>query len=219
MADLRPVYLRLMPRSPTPSGPSARAAHASARGATSRGRRASEDLVLVNSSNRSLGRANKTTVHAQGLLHRAFSIFLVDRAGRLLLQRRNRAKYHSGGLWANSCCGHPSPGERTLSAARRRLQEELGATTRLTFGFLTQYHTHFSNGLQENEVVHVYFGPMPESLQPNPEEVMELRLQSLGDLAASARAHPRHYAFWLRHYLTQHRRALAAGVRQVLQKS
>ena len=86
-----------------------------------------EELILVDSRNRALGEAEKWAVHKKGLLHRAFSIFLVDHEGRLLLQRRSAIKYHSAGLWANSCCGHPRPHERTLAAARRRLREELGA--------------------------------------------------------------------------------------------
>src|SRR5690349_14443430 len=94
-----------------------------------------ENLILVDERNRAIGREEKWAVHKQGRLHRAFSIFLVDARGRLLLQRRSRAKYHSAGQWANSCCGHPRPGERTLAAARRRLREELGAGAALQFGF------------------------------------------------------------------------------------
>jgi isopentenyl-diphosphate delta-isomerase len=94
---------------------------------------ADEQLILVDESNRAVGTAGKTKVHRAGLLHRAFSIFLVDGRGRLLLQQRSRAKYHSGGLWANSCCGHPRPGERTLAAAHRRLHEELGVRSDLSF--------------------------------------------------------------------------------------
>ena len=80
----------------------------------------SETLILVDARNRRVGTASKRTVHEQGLRHRAFSIFLVDPAGRILLQQRAATKYHSGGLWANSCCGHPRPGERTEAAAQRR---------------------------------------------------------------------------------------------------
>src|SRR5213080_4797375 len=98
-----------------------------------------EQLILVDERNRAGGHAGKTAVHRQGLLHRAFSIFVVDDAGRLLLQRRSLQKYHSGGLWANSCCGHPRPGERTVSAARRRLNEELGVANDLEFGFFARY--------------------------------------------------------------------------------
>src|SRR5688500_12367402 len=100
-----------------------------------------EHLILIDERNHAIGRAEKWDVHARGLLHRAFSIFLVDDAGRVLLQQRSRQKYHSAGLWANSCCGHPRPGERTHAAAKRRLHEELGATTALRYGFRARYRT------------------------------------------------------------------------------
>src|SRR5207237_222810 len=87
---------------------------------------ADEPLILVDESNRAVGSAGKLAIHRSGLLHRAFSIFMVDAHGRVLLQQRHPKKYHSGGLWANSCCGHPRPGEKTITAARRRLGEELG---------------------------------------------------------------------------------------------
>ena len=85
-----------------------------------------ERLVLTDDRNRSIGWGEKLHVHEAGLLHRAFSIFLVDREGAIALQKRHPAKYHSGGLWANTCCGHPRPGEATMRAARRRLFEEVG---------------------------------------------------------------------------------------------
>ncbi|MEA2939167.1 MAG: isopentenyl-diphosphate Delta-isomerase, partial [Alphaproteobacteria bacterium] len=100
---------------------------------------ADEQLILVDENNRAVGAAGKDAVHRAGLLHRAFSIFVVDDRGRILLQRRSPRKYHSGGLWANSCCGHPRPGERTVAAAQRRLNEELGVASTLSFGFFSRY--------------------------------------------------------------------------------
>jgi isopentenyl-diphosphate delta-isomerase type 1 len=91
-------------------------------------------------------------------LHRAFPIFVVDARGHIVVQQRSPAKYHSGGLWANSCCGHPRCGERTIAAARRRLGEELGVTSALSFGFFARYQAALSNGMHENEFVYVYFG-------------------------------------------------------------
>jgi len=175
-----------------------------------------DELILVDRHNRSVGRADKRTVHAEGLLHRAFSIFLVDPNGLLLLQRRDLAKYHSGGLWANSCCGHPAPGERTVTAARRRLGEELGATAPLTLGFVTRYHIAFPNGLQENEIVHVYFGAMPAAIRPNRAEVMDVSLRALSDLEKETNDHPDRYSFWLRHYLTHHRGSVASGLNRTV---
>ncbi|WP_414661135.1 isopentenyl-diphosphate Delta-isomerase [Horticoccus sp. 23ND18S-11] len=171
-----------------------------------------EYLILVNEQNRAVGRAEKWAVHRQGLLHRAFSIFLVDDTGRLLVQRRSLAKYHSGGLWANSCCGHPRPGERTARAARRRLHEELGASVPLRFGFRARYCTALPNGLIENEIVYVYFGRMPARLALNPDEVAAVAQLSLVELKADIGRRPQRYAYWLRYYLKNHFAAIRREV-------
>lgn len=171
-----------------------------------------DELTLVDERNRAVGRAGKWTVHREGLLHRAFSIFLIDGQGRLLLQRRSRAKYHSGGLWANSCCGHPRPGEHTLPAARRRLEEELGAGATLRYGFRARYRTALANGLIENEIVYVYFGATPPLPSPNPAEVSAVARMSLPALRADIARRPQRYAYWLRHYLSNHYEALRRGL-------
>ncbi len=171
-----------------------------------------EDLILVNERDRAIGRGEKLAVHTAGLLHRAFSIFLVDAAGRILLQRRQRTKYHSGGLWANTCCGHPRPGERTLSAAKRRLREELGATTPLRFGFRARYEAKFANGLRENEIAHLYFGLLLTEVRPDPVEIMATNRLTLAELKRAMAAHPAKYSFWLQHYLRHHERELHAGL-------
>ena len=126
-----------------------------------------EPLILVDERNRAVGTAGKMAVHRAGLLHRAFSIFIVDARGRIVLQRRSAKKYHSAGLWANSCCGHPRPGERTLAAAHRRLHEELGISSPLVFGFYARYQADLDHGMHENEFVYVYFGPLIGELAPN----------------------------------------------------
>jgi isopentenyl-diphosphate Delta-isomerase len=181
-----------------------------------------ENLILVDERNRAIGRGEKGAVHEQGLLHRAFSIFLVDARGRLLLQRRSRAKYHSAGLWANSCCGHPRPGERTMAAARRRLREELGASAKLRFSFRARYRTELPNGLIENEIVYVYFGRAQESserMSPNPAEVSEVGWMTLPELNRDLVRHPRRYAYWLRYYLKKHYTAIRRGVEKVRQSN
>lgn len=174
-----------------------------------------EELILVDERNRAIGRAEKWAVHREARLHRAFSIFLVDGAGRLLLQRRSRAKYHSGGQWANSCCGHPRPGERTLPAARRRLGEELGAAARLRFGFHARYRTALPNGLTENEIVYVYFGAAPAAFALNPAEVSAVGWMTLPQLKADIARRPARYAYWLRYYLRNHYAALRRDVAAV----
>lgn len=171
-----------------------------------------EPLILVDSRNRATGSADKAHVHRAGLRHRAFSIFLVDQAGRLLLQQRSRQKYHSAGLWANACCGHPRPGEHTRQAARRRLAEELGAAADLRFGFRAHYCTTLANGLTENEIVYVYFGSTPATLQLNPAEVARVAQLSLGQLQGDIARHPQRYAYWLRHYMKNHYAALRRGL-------
>jgi isopentenyl-diphosphate delta-isomerase len=171
-----------------------------------------DTLILVDERNRAVGSAEKWTVHHQALLHRAFSIFLVHADGTVLLQQRSAAKYHSAGLWANSCCGHPAPGERTLQAARRRLREELGATAALRFGFRARYRTSLPNGLTENEIVYVYFGAAPAKLALNPDEVAATTPMSLSALKADIARRPSRYAYWLRYYFKNHYTAIRRGV-------
>lgn len=177
-----------------------------------------EQLIVISPANRALGRAGKQAVHEQGLRHRAFSICLIDRAGRMLLQQRSRAKYHSPGLWANTCCGHPRPGERTLAAAHRRLGEELGVDAALRFGFTTHYHARFPNGLTENEIVYVYFGLAPASFTPNPAEVAAVEFVELGELRRDMRRRPKRYAVWLQHYVLHHFDLIERGARQILRQ-
>jgi isopentenyl-diphosphate Delta-isomerase len=108
-----------------------------------------EQLILVDENDRELGIEEKLKTHLEGKLHRAFSIFVFDDRGRLLLQKRASVKYHSAGLWSNTCCGHPRPGEETLSAARRRLFEEMNFSCELRKFFDFQYHAELENDLLE----------------------------------------------------------------------
>jgi isopentenyl-diphosphate Delta-isomerase len=165
---------------------------------------AEERLILVDEKNRAIGVGKKTPVHRAGLLHRAFSIFIVDVEGRILLQRRAREKYHSGGLLANSCCGHPRQGETTLVAARRRLTEELGIQAPLTFGFYGRYRADLDGGMQENEFVYVYFGPLVEQPNPDPAEVSEVEFASADEIAQRIAREPSKFVYWLRHYFNNH---------------
>ncbi len=170
-----------------------------------------DELILVTEANRAIGSGGKLAVHQEGLLHRAFSIFLFDDHGRVLLQRRDFGKYHSGGLWANTCCGHPRIGERTFAAAHRRLGEELGMTATLRFGFRARYKTELDHGLTENELVYVYVGRCRRPVVPNPAEVCEIKFVSLPELIEHTARQPQDYAYWLRHYLQRH----AAGLEQL----
>src|SRR5205807_6569191 len=121
---------------------------------------------------------------------------------------RHPRKYHSGGLWANSCCGHPRPGERTGVGAVRRLGEELATTSELSFGFFARYQIDFGNGMHENEYVYVYFGPLTSPLQPDPSEILDVELMSIAEIDRRMKQEPNAFAFWLRHYFRKHQREI-----------
>lgn len=159
---------------------------------------ASEQVILVDEQDRELGASEKLRAHAEGALHRAFSVFVFDRAGRLLLQRRAREKYHSGGLWSNTCCGHPRPGEETAAAAHRRLREEMSfdCELRLAFGFV--YRAELDNDLVEHEYDHVFVGEFEGHPVPDPSEVEEWKWVSIGELRRGLREEPSRYSYWLK---------------------
>lgn len=157
-----------------------------------------EQIILVDASDRPVGVAEKMLVHEQGLLHRAFSIFVLNSQGQLLLQKRAAAKYHSGGLWTNTCCSHPRPNEAIATAANRRLQEEMGFTCPLTEIFSFTYYAALDRGLIEHEYDHVLLGkfdgmPILNSVEAEAWKWIELdKLKS--DLANS----PELYTSWLK---------------------
>ena len=125
-------------------------------------------------------------------------------AGDCLIQQRAAGKYHSAGKWANSCCGHPRPGETTAIAAARRLEEEVGLKVPLTFGFKSRYVAYLDNDMVENEIPHLYFGRTGAAPVLNPDEVQAVRWVSLEALAAGIVAAPDQYAASLRHYVENH---------------
>jgi isopentenyl-diphosphate delta-isomerase len=155
-----------------------------------------ERVILVAPNDRELGTAPKLAVHVDGRLHRAFSVFVFDDAGNLLLQQRAAGKYHSGGLWSNTCCGHPRPGEPTDVAAHRRLQEEMGFDCPLqpAFGFL--YRSDVNGGLIEHEYDHVLVGRFDGTPAPNPQEVDDWRWVNLDVAITDLATHPRRYSAW-----------------------
>ena len=157
-------------------------------------------LVLVDGRDCEIGTATKWQAHVEGLMHRAFSVVLVrDGASgpELLLAKRSLSKYHSGGLWANSCCSHPRAGEDTVDAAYRRVREELGCTAvELKDICAFAYRAEFDNGLCEFEYDHVIVGHCEGSLALDPAEASEARWVSFDMLAEELRTEPRVFAVW-----------------------
>ena len=158
----------------------------------------SEDLILVDEHDNPVGYAPKLAAHENGgRLHRAFSIFIFNSAGELLLQQRASGKYHFGGLWTNTCCSHPRRGEATLDAAHKRLQHELGFDTPLNERFSFVYRaTDPASGLTEHEFDHVFEGRFDGTPAPNPEEVQDWKWVRPDTLRADMRSHPERYTPW-----------------------
>ena len=160
----------------------------------------SHPVVLVNEEDHSLGTAEKLRAHTQGWLHRAFSVFMFDPQGRLLLQQRTGDKYHSGGLWSNTCCSHPRPGEAPLDAAHRRLSEEMGFTAAsLTPVFQKTYNLPVDNDLVEHEHNHVFVGTtQAPTIQPSAEEVSDWAWVHPSTLREDLTNRPDRYTAWFR---------------------
>lgn len=157
-----------------------------------------EQVVLLDEQGRTTGSMDKLEVHRKGLLHRAFSIFLFNEAGHLLLQQRAATKYHSAALWTNTCCGHPRPGEIPEAAAKRRLFEELGIRCELDRKFEFLYQADVGNGLIEHELDAVYFGRFDGTVQADPSEVSATRWMRMNDLADDLSTSPQRYTEWLK---------------------
>lgn len=159
---------------------------------------ASEQLILVDAQDRELGVKEKMEAHVEGALHRAFSVFVFDSEKRLLLQQRARTKYHSGGLWSNTACGHPRPGETTLAAARRRLREEMGFDCELREAFEFLYRAELDGALIEHEYDHVLVGTYEGDPAPDPSEVEGWRWVTMDGLRRGLSDEPQSYSYWLK---------------------
>ncbi len=155
-----------------------------------------EEVILVNENDVEIGVMEKMAAHEQGLLHRAFSIFIFNNEGEMLLQQRAFSKYHSGGLWTNACCSHPKPNELTEQAAVRRLQEELGFVTPLHYALNFTYKAHFANGLTEHEFDHVFIGQYDDNISPNIEEVADYKYVSLEVIKTDITSQPQIFTEW-----------------------
>lgn len=160
-----------------------------------------DNVVLVDKDDREIGIMPKLDAHRHGRCHRAISVLIRDDAGRLLLQQRAAGKYHSGGLWSNTCCSHPRHGEDTLYAARRRLREEMGVVAELSPLFSTHYRAMVSDGLIEDEIVHVFGGVFDRAPNPSAEEVAGWRWKTLAQINRDVRERPQAYTIWFRGFL------------------
>jgi len=163
-----------------------------------------ETVILVDEKDHPLGTQEKLAAHLIPQRHRAFSIFIFNNKGETLIQRRALEKYHSPGLWANSCCGHPRPGEEVRTAASRRLNEELGFTCPLVPRTTVCYTLKLEKDLWELEYTHVFKGTYEREINPNPEEICEIKWISPEILRKDVLAHPNQYARWFRLYVLKH---------------
>jgi len=158
----------------------------------------SDDVIIVDANDSPIGTAPKLEAHRNGLRHRAISVVIGDDHGRILLHRRAAGKYHSGGLWTNTCCSHPRPGEPASDAAVRRLLEEMGISCPLAFMFSMNYRAEVSNGLIEDEIVHVFGGLFNGTPTPDPIEVSDWCWKPFGDVERDVSAQPDVYTVWFR---------------------
>lgn len=156
------------------------------------------DVILVDENDVPIGTMEKMEVHQKALLHRAFSVFIFNTKGEMLLQQRAKNKYHSASLWTNACCSHPEPGQDTLVAATKRLQEEMGFTTQLKKAFDFIYKAPFDNGLTEHELDHVFIGTYDNKIVACKEEVSDYCYMSTTEINASLQSHPQKYTEWFK---------------------
>lgn len=160
-----------------------------------------EQVVLVNANNETIDVMEKLEAHKKGLLHRAFSVYLFNQKGELFLQKRSGSKYHSGGLWTNTCCSHPKPNEEIKAAAERRLFEEMGiriSGTDLNEICQFTYKVILDKGMTEHEFLHVLVGYYDGTPQINPEEVEEFTCKAMVDILREIALDPESFTQWFR---------------------
>ena len=157
-----------------------------------------EEVILVNSSDEVLGTMPKMEAHKKAVLHRAFSVFILNENNQLMLQQRAAHKYHSPLLWTNTCCSHQRLHEGNTEAGRRRLREEMGFETDLTVLFSFIYKAPFDNGLTEHELDHVMLGYYSKEPKLNPEEVAAWKWMDLDVVADDLKASPESYTVWFK---------------------
>ena len=157
-----------------------------------------EQVILVDEKDNPVGLMEKIKAHEEAVLHRAFSVFVINKKGELLLQQRALHKYHSPGLWTNTCCSHQRPGETNIEAGRRRLREEMGMDCELEDMFWFIYRAEFDNGLTEHELDHVLVGYCDQNPVINPDEVVDFKWMDLESVRQDMKSHPDLYTEWFK---------------------
>ncbi len=176
-------------------------------------------VILVDELDNEIGISEKLEAHIKGLLHRAFSIVLFNSKGEMLLQQRTLSKYHSAGLWSNSCCSHPQPNETIVEAAKRRMKEELyidEVSLQVIFSF--NYKIEFGNGLFEHEIDHVLIGYYDETPALNPRESMNYCWKSFDEIKRELKDNPELYSYWFKHIIDNFEHELKNGMYENLQE-
>ncbi|WP_299464808.1 isopentenyl-diphosphate Delta-isomerase [uncultured Microscilla sp.] len=164
-----------------------------------------EQVILVDEQDNELGTMNKLEAHQKGLLHRAFSVFVFNDQNELMLQQRAQHKYHSGGLWTNTCCSHPRPNEVLDTGIHRRLMEEMGFDCDIHYAFKFLYKAELDRGLTEHELDHVFIGHYDGTPKLNPEEACDWKYMSIEAIEQEMQEVPERYTEWFKIILKQHR--------------
>lgn len=158
----------------------------------------SEEVILVDASDNVVGSMEKMEAHRKGVLHRAFSVFIFNSKGQMLLQQRALNKYHSAGLWTNTCCSHPRPGESTETAASRRLHEEMGLAPELIYKTAFVYRAEFGNGLTEHEYDHIFTGTSDIDPTINNEEAADFEWVFAEEVKGKIKSEPDKFTAWFK---------------------
>ena len=167
-----------------------------------------EQVVLISEKDEILGVMEKMQAHENGLLHRAFSVFLFNEKGEMLLQKRASTKYHSPNQWTNAVCSHPRIHETYIEGAKRRLKEELGIETEITPKFHFIYKADVGQNLWEHELDHVFTGDFNGAVKMNPDEVSEVRYVTMQDLENEMETHPENFTEWFKIILKEYKEHL-----------
>jgi isopentenyl-diphosphate Delta-isomerase len=176
-------------------------------------------VVLVDESDREIGLMSKLEAHEKGLLHRACSVFIFNSKGKLLLQKRADIKYHSAGLWTNTCCSHPNVSTSILNFTEQRLKEEMGLHVDLSFLFSFQYKAELENGLIENELDHVFWGVCDQNPILNPEEASDFTWISIDELVLRIHEFPEGFTSWLKIIMKDYLEELKKCINRIVPKT